>query len=215
MLQDRLDPVIGRLRARHHHRQRAVHRALDAAADRRIDQRDVARFESCGDQFGRAGSRGGEVDHDRGAIAGYDSIRTQGDGFHDIGHRQAGQHDVRGRCDFGRRFRQPRAPRHQRLGRLGLGIVDAQRVAGVEQAAGHRSTHTADADKADCFSRHDSLPCRAARACSCRAGVPGRVSSNFKIVSQSVKQKISIDSRCRAGIGSRKQGSRNSLRAAG
>ena len=36
-LQDRLNPVIGRLRAGHHHRKRAVHRALDAAAHRRIE----------------------------------------------------------------------------------------------------------------------------------------------------------------------------------
>jgi hypothetical protein len=85
VLQDRLDPVIGRLRAGHHHRERAVHRALDAAADRRIDQRQVPRFESLRDQFGGAGPGGGQVDQHRGAVSGNDSIGPQRDRLDDVG----------------------------------------------------------------------------------------------------------------------------------
>ena len=102
MLQDRFDPVISRLRARHHHCKRTVNRALDAAADGCIDQRQVSRFESLRDQFGGAGTRGGQVDQDGGAVSGNDSIGPQRDGLDDVRRRQAGQHDVGARRDFGR-----------------------------------------------------------------------------------------------------------------
>src|SRR5205814_5340488 len=97
-------------------------------------------------------------------------------------------------------------------------IVNAQRIAGVEQTSGHRFAHAARADKADCFYCHGSLPVAPANMGAflvfTRSWVPGRVSSNFKIVSQSVKHKILIDrARC-AGIGSKKRSPRNSPSAA-
>ena len=175
MLQDRLNSVIGRLRAGHHHCERAVHRALDAAADRRIDQGQVPRFESLRNQFCSAGPGGGQVDQDRGAVSGNNSIGPQRNRLDDVRCRQTAQHDIGARCHFGRRFRKPGAARNQRCGRLRLQIVNAQRIAGVEQASGHRSTHAARSDKADCFCCHGSLPVAPqarALSCSCRARVP-------------------------------------------
>src|SRR5579871_1193806 len=93
-LQDRFDDVVGRLRARHHDRERAGHRALDAAGHGCIDQRDVPRREFLRDQLGRAGTGGGEIDDDPCAIAGGDAVRSQCDGLDDVGCRQAGEHDV-------------------------------------------------------------------------------------------------------------------------
>ena len=49
---------------------------------------------------------------------------------------------------FGRRGGELGAARHQRPGRLVRHVVDAQPIAGIEQAIGHGAAHAADADEA-------------------------------------------------------------------
>jgi hypothetical protein len=86
----------------------------------------------------------------------------QRDGLDDIRGRQAHQDDIGGGGDLGGRFCKTGTPRRQRLGRFGLRVVNAQCIAGVEQAPGHRSAHASGADKSDGLFRHWFSPSRAA-----------------------------------------------------
>ncbi|MGY4290351.1 hypothetical protein ACVWXO_009617 [Bradyrhizobium sp. LM2.7] len=103
ILQDRLDRLVGLLRAGHHDGERAVDRALDAAAHGRIDQRHSLRLEPFGDELRSAGTRGRQIDHDCRAVTAADAVLSERDCLDDVWCRQADEHDIGARGDVGRR----------------------------------------------------------------------------------------------------------------
>ena len=165
-----------------------------------INQRQFPRFESLRDQFGGAGPGGGQVDQ---TVARFPATIPSGPSATALTMSGVGRWPARYPPTM--RLRRDLASRAPRATSALVPPANRKRTANSRRRAAVRPSVRPCGPFRQ--SRLFLLPWFApvapqALSCSCAAGLPGRVSSNVKIVSQSVKHKILVDRPRRAGIGS-------------
>ena len=84
---------------------------------------------------------------------------TGGDGEHNVRRRQARHYDFGSIGDFGRRARRNRAMSGEIADRFLTGVVDDNRVSGLEEPPRHVRAHVAEADETDVHGASPSAKC--------------------------------------------------------
>ena len=148
--------IVG-LRAGHHHGQRALGGAADAAGHRAVDLHDVLLRERGGDLGRDARAGGGQVDQALDALAVDDAAFAERDLLRHLQRRQARHHGLDPVGDVWRRRGELGAERDQRRDRVVAGVVDDELVAGLDEPPRHRRAHVAQPDETDV---HDDVPSR-------------------------------------------------------